>query len=421
MKTSGSRYGALKRVEQYLEKGDFEEELSRRVQYRTESQIPNNVAELHRYLDQELIPSFTDLGFDCEKFDNPIDGEGPFLLASRIEDSTLPTVLGYGHGDVVFGQDNEWDDDLCPWQVSKQGDRLYGRGTADNKAQHTINIAALGAVIQERGSLGFNAKYLIEMGEETGSVGLGEVLSAHRMKFHADVFIGSDGPRISPQMPTITLGSRGAINFDLSVDLREGAHHSGNWGGLIADPAIILSHALASITTPSGQLLIKEWLPPPTPDSVKQVLNGLVIDTGPGAPSIEMEWGEPGLESTILSALRTHLDKGGFEKVKINVPEGVAGFAASRTEPDHPWVTCIASSIKNTIGTDAAIIPSMGGSICNDLFTDLLELPAIWIPHSYAACSQHAPNEHILLSLTDSALRVMAGLYWDIGDGKVPA
>ena len=86
----------------------------------------------------------------------------------------------------------------------------------------------------------------------------------------------------------------------------------------------------------------------------------------------------------------------------------------------HPWVQCIASSIAHTIGEAPAIIPSMGGSICNDLFTDLLDLPAIWIPRSYAACSQHAPNEHILLSVTRSALPLMTGLYWDIGDGMVP-
>jgi hypothetical protein len=57
----------------------------------------------------------------------------------------------------------------------------------------------------------------------------------------------------------------------------------------------------------------------------------------------------------------------------------------------------------------------MGGSICNDLFTDLLGLPAIWLPHSYTACSQHAPDEHLLMSVSRSALAVMAGLYWDLG------
>jgi hypothetical protein len=57
----------------------------------------------------------------------------------------------------------------------------------------------------------------------------------------------------------------------------------------------------------------------------------------------------------------------------------------------------------------------MGGSIGNDLFTDLLGLPAIWLPHSYPACSQHAPDEHVLVPVCQSAMQVMTGLYWDIG------
>ena len=64
---------------------------------------------------------------------------------------------------------------------------------------------------------------------------------------------------MSPDRPTITLGARGALNFNLQAVLREGAHHSGNWGGLIADPAIILSHAIASIVSANGQININAW------------------------------------------------------------------------------------------------------------------------------------------------------------------
>ena len=70
---------------------------------------------------------------------------------------------------------------------------------------------------------------------------------------------------------------------------------------------------------------------------------------------------------------------------------------------------------------EPAIVPQSGGSICNDIFTDILGMPTIWIPHSYASCSQHAPDEHILLPITRSAIELMAGLYWDIGEGGTPA
>ena len=106
--------------------------------------------------------------------DNPLGP--PFLVAERIEDPALVTVLIYGHGDTVRGLDDLWRPGLSPWTLTVEGDRCYGRGTADNKGQHTINIAALAAVLAEReqrgSGLGFNVKVLIEMGEEIGSRGL---------------------------------------------------------------------------------------------------------------------------------------------------------------------------------------------------------------------------------------------------------
>ena len=106
----------------------------------------------------------------------------------------------------------------------------------DNKGQHTINIAAQAAVLAERGKLGFNAKWLIEMGEETGSPGLRELCAAHKDLLAADVLVGSDGPRLTADRPTISLGTRGAFHIDIWIDAREGGHHSGNWGGLLVEP-----------------------------------------------------------------------------------------------------------------------------------------------------------------------------------------
>ena len=289
------RESAINRALAYLDNGQFEAELANRVAIKTESQKPNNVAILRTYLESDLIPTFENLGFDIKLFDNPVEGHGPILLASRIEDEQLSTVLGYGHGDVILGQEDQWQKGKGPWQLQRDNDRLYGRGTADNKAQHTINIAALRFVIEERGNLGFNARFIIEMGEEAGSPGLRQVISENKNDFSADVFIASDGPRVSADQPTLTLGSRGAINFDLVVNLRDGAHHSGNWGGLIADPAIILSNALAAIANAKGQIQIDEWLPPIRSTAVKEALKNVVVSGGPNAPAIDPDWGAVGL------------------------------------------------------------------------------------------------------------------------------
>ena len=71
-------------------------------------------------------------------------------------------------------------------------------------------------------------------------------------------------------------------------------------------------------------------------------------------------------------------------------------------------------------GKRPAVLPNFGGSLPNDVFTDVLRLPTIWVPHSYPGCSQHAPDEHILLSVTEEALGIMAGLFWDLGEMKRP-
>ena len=461
---TGDRQSAINSALHYLKEGGFEAELARRVAIKSESQIPNNDVALRSYLELEMIPAFEQLGFTTKVFENPEAGRGPILLATRMEHEQFKTMLAYGHGDVILGQDDQWQKGNGPWTLARDGDRFYGRGTADNKAQHTINIAALRCVIEERGHLGFNVRFIIEMGEEAGSPGLREIIETHKSEFAADVFIASDGPRVNPDKPTLTLGSRGAINFDLVVNLREGAHHSGNWGGLIADPAIILSNALACIANAQGQIQIKDWLPPTRSAAVKDALKDVVVSGGASAPTIDPDWGAAGLtpaekvyswnsfailamtsgnpnkpvnaispnakahcqlryfevdkENRIIPALREHLDANGFSMVDINAtPEhNGAAFAAARTEPDEPWVEFVKQSMQVTCGKPPVVLPSMGGSICNDLFTELLGLPAIWIPHSYAGCSQHAPNEHVLEPVCRGALALMTGIFWDIGE-----
>lgn len=469
--TPGTRAGAIARARAYVEDGIFEADLARRVAYRTESQkLPGSLPELRRYLDEEMVPAFTRLGFATRVYDNPQTGQGPVLLATRIENEALPTVLGYGHGDVVRGLEDQWTRGKGPWVTARDGDRLYGRGTADNKGQHSINMAALAAVREERGGrLGFNAKFIIEMGEEAGSKGLGQLVAAHRADFAADVLVASDGPRVSPARPTMTLGCRGTINFDLVCDLRAGGHHSGNWGGLIANPGLVIANALASIVGPTGDLKVPALKAPPMSPAVKDALADIEIDGGEEGPEVDPGWGEPGLTpaervygsnvfhvlafttgtpgrpvnavppkavancqlrfiagtdiDAIVPALQRHLNAGGFESVKVTppLPSNDGRFVATRTEPDHPWVLFTAQSLQRSANVKPAIVPQMGGSICNDVFTDILGIPTIWLPHSYASCSQHAPDEHILLPLSRSAMELMAGLYWDIGEGGTPA
>jgi len=90
-------------------------------------------------------------------------------------------------------------------------------------------------------------------------------------------------------------------------------------------------------------------------------------------------------------------------------------MAATRLDPDHPWVRWVSASVAATTGAAPAILPNLGGSLPNDCFAEVLGLPTVWIPHSYPACSQHAPDEHMLEAVAREGLRIMTGLFWDLG------
>ncbi len=458
-----SRVNAIARAHAYYDGGGFLADLTRRVAIPSTSQEPAGAAALRAYLDDEIAPTLTPLGFACRVLDNPHGP--PVLAAERIEHPDLVTVLVYGHGDTVRGLDDLWRTGLTPWRVVVEGERIYGRGTADNKGQHSVNIAALAAVLAERGTLGFNCKIMIEMAEEMGSVGLRELCAQHRGGlFKADVLVGSDGPRVAPYEPTIFLGARGTHLIDLLVDLREGSHHSGNWGGLIANPAIVLAQALATITDERGAIRVPEWRPV-LPDSVRQALAGVAVDGGEEGPKVDPDWGEPELTPAervfgwnsfeilaftagtperqvnaipgqarahcqlryvvgtdiddIIPALRRYLDRHGFRQVEVRSGRG-SFFKASRLDPADPWVTWVKQSLAHTAGRAPTILPNLGGSLPNDIFADVLNLKTIWVPHSYAGCSQHAPNEHLLAPIAREGLGLMAGLFWDLGDPDLP-
>jgi len=456
-----SREQAIAYATGYFDDGSFGQVLGERVAHRTESQASDNLAALQAYLDGNLIPAFEALGFTCRCVPNPVPGHGPFLLAERIEDPAMLTLLTYGHGDVVHGYDAQWDTGLAPWTLTVDGDRWYGRGTADNKGQHTINLAALAQVLRVRGGkLGYNVKAIVEMGEEAGSPGLADICAANRDALRADLFIASDGPRVSATRPTLFMGSRGSANFTLSVKLRDGAHHSGNWGGLLRSPGIRLVHALASIVDERGQIRVAGLRPSAIPPVVRAALASLSVGGGPNDPPIDPDWGEEDLTPVervfgwnsfevlafktgnperpanaipghayahcqmrfvvgsdaahFLDHLRAHLEAHGFTDVQVS--PYTSFMEATRLDPDDPWVDWGARSIATTLGKAPALLPNLGGSLPNDVFADILGLPTLWVPHSYPACSQHAPNEHMLGSVAREGLQIMAGLFWDLGD-----
>jgi acetylornithine deacetylase/succinyl-diaminopimelate desuccinylase-like protein len=461
-----SRDGALARALNSFDSNRFRDHLAELVAIPSTSQDPGHAADLHRYLAEAIAPCLDRMGFSVEIHPNPVSGFGPILFAERLEGADGPTILSYGHGDTVRGLDDQWSPGLSPWTLTTQADRLYGRGTADNKGQHALNLTALEAVLAERGGrLGFNLKLLLETSEERGSTGLRPFVFHHADRLVADVLVASDGPRVMPEVPTIATGTRGTYHFDLVVDLRPGGVHSGHWGGLTADPAVILSHAISAIADRQGKILVRDWLPANgVPAALRAVLDGCPVGGGGESASIDPDWGEPGLTAAekiygwnsfiVLSmlsgrpenpvsavapdarahcqirytvdtdpggfeaALRRHLDAHGFAGVRID-NAGVR-MPASRTDPGHPWVRWSANSIEKTLGKRVQVIPNASGGLPGDVFVDYLGLPLVWIPHSYNGCKQHGPDEHLPIGLAREGLAAMTGLWWDLGEPGTP-
>ena len=236
----------------------FFEDLKARVAVKTESQNPDRLPDCYAYLEEQMRPAFEAMGYACKVYDNPIEGRGPILLANRHEGDDLTTVLGYGHGDTVLGMEGQWKDNLDPWRLTKVGDKVYGRGTADNKAQHSAHLAALKAVLDARENLGFNHKFIIETGEENGSDGLKDLVAAHKDDFAADCYFASDGPRVNINRPNLSLGNRGSFNFDLVVDLREGGDELGR--ELAGNPVEALAELHRDIGGPVAVLAVARAL-----------------------------------------------------------------------------------------------------------------------------------------------------------------
>jgi acetylornithine deacetylase/succinyl-diaminopimelate desuccinylase-like protein len=321
-----------------------------------------------------------------------------------------------------------------------------------------VNMTAMQAVIAARGSLGFNAHVLVEMGEEIGSPGLRKVCDRLRQRLSADLLIASDGPRVDVDTPTILLGARGSATFRLHLRRRDGGRHSGNFGGALRNPALEMAHALASISTPSGGLRVRGWVPAHVPDATRAALAGLT----PAGGEVDADWGADGLsaaerihawnsaevlavsagdvahpvnaipaeaqaviqlryvpgidDADLGAALRAHLDANGHGDIALE--QQGPRFSASATPVDHPAARFAAASLGRSHGTDPVVLPSLGGSLPNDIFTEVLGLPTVWVPHSYPGCAQHAPDEHLPRSLFPDAAALMAGLYWDVGDAS---
>lgn len=188
-----------------------------------------------------------------------IEGAPPYVYGEWLKAPGKPTVLLYAHYDVQPpGRENLWQSPSFEptRRNSPQGERLFGRGTADDKGGIIMHTAAISAYLDTEGALPVNVKILIEGEEEVGSDHLEELLSKHQKLLQADVMVLTDTGNFDCGVPALTVGLRGLIGMDIEVRSLTKTVHSGMWGGPIPDPVMALSKMLASLVDSNGHILI---------------------------------------------------------------------------------------------------------------------------------------------------------------------
>lgn len=197
---------------------------------------------------ERLEESGVDKAELCQTAGNPI------VYAEKIIDPALPTILVYGHYDVQpVDPIALWDS--APFEPEIRNDKIYARGSADDKGQFYAHVKAFEAM-STLGSIYCNVKFMIEGEEEVGSENLGTFVAANKEKLAADVILISDTSLLSLEQPSITTGLKGLSYMEVEVTGPNRDLHSGTYGGAIGNPINILCKMIASLTDKNNKITI---------------------------------------------------------------------------------------------------------------------------------------------------------------------
>jgi len=246
--------------------------------------------------------------FEGEGFDARItsaDGGAPAVIASRPGPQGAPTVLLYAHHDVQPENDHaDWD--TPPFEPTERGDRLYGRGAADDKAGIAAHLAAVRALGDD---LAVGVTVFVEGEEEVGSDSLEALLRQESAALSADVIVIADSGNWDIGVPALTTSLRGLVRVDIEVRTLTHAVHSGMWGGLVPDSLMTLARVIASLHDDDGNLAVTGLHEGPAahveyPEERLRAESGALPSIGwiGSGPIVERLWTKPALSITGLDA-----------------------------------------------------------------------------------------------------------------------
>lgn len=417
------------------------------------SAIPEHAADCRRAAEW-LAAELRRIG--AQRVEVSETGGHPIVVGERIEDPNLPTIVIYGHYDVQPGDPLDlWK--TSPFEPIVRDGRMLGRGSADDKGQILIHLAALEALLSTRGRLPVNVKYLFEGEEESSSVNLERWMAANPERCSGDAVIISDTGFFDGNLPALTVGLRGITYLQVDVRNSDVDLHSGSYGGSVINPANALASMIASlhdenrhVTVPGFYDDVVELSPDDRaafaalPFNETNFLAGIdakATQGEAGYSTVERRGGRPTLDvngiwggftgdgsKTIIPAhahakiscrLVTAQDPARIAlqveaALKAAAPRGLDVEVRNLgngypflTPLGDPYLTASAAALKETFGADPLYLREGGSIPIAALFQRELSLPVVLLGFTPPDDNAHAPNESMDLGNFEGGIRTV--------------
>jgi acetylornithine deacetylase/succinyl-diaminopimelate desuccinylase-like protein len=267
----------------------------------------------------------------------------PVVYGEKIIDPSKPTVLVYGHYDVMpVDPLNLWNSP--PFEPEIRDGKIYARGADDDKGQAFMHAKAFEAMVQS-GTLPCNVKFMIEGEEEIGSPNLEKFCADHKEMLQADIILVSDTGMIAQDIPSITVGLRGLAYLEVEVTGPNRDLHSGLFGGAVANPINVLSKMIASLTDEKGRITVAGFYDKvqnlTAEERAEMAKAPFNLDEYKKAIDIAEVWGEEGYSTIERTGIRPTLDVcgiwGGYtgEGAKTVLPSKAYAKISMRLVPDQ--------------------------------------------------------------------------------------